>query len=157
MHPGSGGSANNLSAEQYARLLRKLPLKPNQHVVITAGPNEESTAESLAAQLGNQLHSIYYSRQGLVNFAQFLQNAALFISGSTGPLHIAGALDRPTAAFYPRKRSSTALRWQTLSRETRRLGFMPPEQAEAENMQSIDIDAAANLIAEKLLSANKHQ
>ncbi len=157
VHPGSGGSANNLSTEQYARLLRQLPLTPARHIVITAGPNEESTAQSLASQLGKVPHSIYYSRQGLVNFARFLQNAALFISGSTGPLHVAGALDRPTAAFYPRKRSSTALRWQTLSRATHRLGFMPPEQAEAEDMQSIDIDAAANLIAEKLLPANKRQ
>ncbi|MDZ7805383.1 glycosyltransferase family 9 protein [Thiohalophilus sp.] len=151
VHPGSGGSANNLSVEQYARLLRRLPLTPNRHIVITAGPGEESMAESLASQLGELPHSIYYSRQGLVNFARFLQNAALFISGSTGPLHIAGALDRPTAAFYPRKRSSTALRWQTLSSENRRLGFMPPEQAETEDMQRIDIEAAAKQISDKLL------
>ncbi|MDR9437531.1 MAG: glycosyltransferase family 9 protein [Thiohalophilus sp.] len=157
VHPGSGGSANNLSLEQYARLIHRLNLDDNYHLVITAGPGEYPVAESLSMLLEGIPHSIYDSQQGLVNFAQFLQNAALFISGSTGPLHIAGALDRPTAAFYPRKRSSTALRWQTLSREARRLGFMPPEQAEAEDMQSIDIEAAANLIAEKLLPANKRQ
>lgn len=157
VHPGSGGSANNLNLEQYARLMRQLNPGQNHHIVITAGPGEEAAAESLSSRLGDLPHSIYYSRQGLVNFARFLQNAALFVSGSTGPLHIAGALDRPTAAFYPRKRSSTSLRWQTLSSDNRRLGFMPPEQAEAEDMQSIDIEAAANLIAEKLLSANKRQ
>ena len=52
-----------------------------------------------------------------------------FIAGSTGPLHIAGALDIPTIAFYPRKKSGNAVRWQTLNTYTRRLSFMPPESA----------------------------
>ena len=81
----------------------------------------------------------------------FLQSAALFISGSTGPLHIAGALDIPTAAFYPRRRSATSLRWQTLNSEARRLGFMPPANADERDMQSIDIDTAAAEIKDKLL------
>ena len=75
----------------------------------------------------------------------------LFISGSTGPLHIAGALDVPTAAFYPRRRSATSLRWQTLNSEENRLGFMPPADADEQAMQRIDIDAAAKQITDKFL------
>lgn len=151
VHPGSGGSASNLSLEQFARLIHQLGLDNRYHVVLTAGPGEQAMAESLSALLGDVAHSVYDSRQGLVDFARFLQNAALFISGSTGPLHIAGALDVPTAAFYPRRRSATSLRWQTLNSEGKRLGFMPPGDADEQAMQRIDVDAAAKQISEKLL------
>jgi len=83
---------------------------------------------------------------------QHISLAALFISGSTGPLHIAGALNRPTAGFYPNRRSATPLRWQTLSSDDRRLAFSPPSIAEAEDMASIDIDAAVNAISQLLLT-----
>ncbi len=151
IHPGSGGSANNLSLEQYVQLIKQLKLSPGHYVVITAGPGELGKAEILSSMLKDIPHSIYYSERGLVSFAQFLQSAVLFISGSTGPLHIAGALDVPTAAFYPRRRSATALRWQTLNSKSRRLGFMPPKDAEEQDMQSIDLGEAAKQISDKFL------
>jgi ADP-heptose:LPS heptosyltransferase len=77
--------------------------------------------------------------------------ADLFISGSTGPLHLAAALDRPTAAFYPRRRSSTALRWQTVNDADKRLAFMPPKTAAESDMGSIDIGAVAADISKELL------
>jgi ADP-heptose:LPS heptosyltransferase len=67
-------------------------------------------------------------------------------------LHIAGALNRPTAAFYPRRRSATALRWQTINEESRRLAFSPPPQADENDMSEIDIERAARAINERLLS-----
>lgn len=151
VHPGSGGSASNLSLEQYAQLIKALKLAPDHHIVITAGPGEIEKAKALSALIRDIPHSIYHSQQGLVNFAQFLQSASLFISGSTGPLHIAGALDVPTAAFYPSRRSATSLRWQTLNSESRRLGFMPPPEAGERDMHMIDIHQAARQISEKLL------
>ncbi len=151
VHPGSGGSANNLSLEQYAKLITQLKPDPEHHVVITAGPDELDKAERLSTLIKGIPHSIYYSQQGLVDFARFLQSASLFISGSTGPLHIAGALDVPTAAFYPSRRSATSLRWQTLNSESRRLGFMPPPEAGERDMHMIDIHQAARQISKKLL------
>ena len=47
----------------------------------------------------------------------------VFISGSTGPLHIAGALNKKTVGFYPSKISSTSLRWQTINDFSKRLDF----------------------------------
>ena len=91
------------------------------------------------------------SRDGLRRFAQHIQFADVFISGSTGPLHIAGALDRPTAAFYTRRRSATSLRWQTLNSEGRRLAFSPPETAAPEDMSAVDIEGAADEISRSYL------
>ena len=150
IHPGSGGSAANLSLSQFARLARALYAAP-LHIVISCGPAEATQAQELSHLLEDCPHTLYVSDQGLRRFAEHIQFADLFISGSTGPLHIAGALNRPTAAFYTRRRSATSLRWQTLNSEDRRLAFSPPEDAEEEDMSSINVEEAARKISEKFL------
>lgn len=152
IHPGSGGSAVNLSLAQYAQLARTLQHETPLTLVISAGPGEVERAQSLARLLSDVPSILYHSDQGLVMFAKHIAFTDLFISGSTGPLHIAGALNRPTVGFYPRRRSATALRWQTLSGDDRRLAFSPPEESAEENMQGIDIEKCAQEIDEKLLS-----
>jgi ADP-heptose:LPS heptosyltransferase len=152
IHPGSGGSANNLSLQQYQQLANSLAHKVDVNLLISAGPGELPYAEQLSAQLGNLKHSVYHSTEGLRRFAKHIQFADVFVSGSTGPLHIAGALNTATAAFYPRRRSATSLRWQTLNSDEKRLAFSPPENAEEQDMSTIDINEAANEIYQKFLA-----
>lgn len=151
LHTGHGGSAHNLSLGQYAQLLRGLHAHGGHHVVLTAGPSEEAQVQLLASQLGGIPHTVYVSREGLVDFARHLQFCDLFISGSTGPLHVAAALNCRTAAFFPRRRSSTALRWQTVNAPERRLAFAPPEGSAENDMAAIDVAAAAVEINQKFL------
>lgn len=147
IHAGSGGSANNLSLDQYTQLARRLHSHNGQTIVLTAGPDETEGAAQVATQLGSEVaHTVYISRDGLPAFAKHIAFADLFISGSTGPLHIAGALNCRTAAFYTRRRSATALRWQTCNSDERRLAFSTASDAAAEDMSSIDIEAAAHTI-----------
>ena len=146
VHAGHGGSAANLSLEQYAGLMSRLHEAGAYQAVLTAGPGEEQAAIRLTEMLSLP-RTLYISKQGLVEFAKHLAFADLFISGSTGPLHLAAALDRPTAAFYPRRRSSTALRWQTVNHGDRRLAFTPPGEAGESDMSKVDINAAAAAIA----------
>ena len=151
IHPGSGGSANNLNLQQYAEIGTSLSSGSGHHIVVSAGPGEFDYAGQLGRLLGNTPHTVYRSEQGLVSFSQHIAVADLFISGSTGPLHIAGALNCNTAAFYPRRHSATALRWQTINQADRRLAFSPPEEAEAEDMSSIDASEVAKQINDKFL------
>lgn len=153
VHPGSGGSARNLTVEQFASLVEALEPAAGIAVVVTAGPDELAQAEALAARIERYRTVLYHSVEGLRRFAEHLNLAEVFISGSTGPLHVAGALDRPTAAFYTRRKSATALRWQTLNRPERRLAFEPPEDAAPEDMGSIDVEAAAKEISRRFLGA----
>ena len=152
VHAGHGGSAGNLTLEQYATLVRKLAAQGSVHFVLTAGPGEETQIQRLSSMLAGVPHSIYPSSTGLVSFAKHLQFCDLFISGSTGPLHLAGALNCRTAAFYPRRRSSTALRWQTVNAPERRLAFAPPESADESDMQAIDMDRASAEISGHFLA-----
>jgi ADP-heptose:LPS heptosyltransferase len=149
LHPGSGGSAVNLSLMQYAQLANSILCPRPCTIVISCAPAEEQQAR-LLAKLIKVPHVVYVSNEGLQRFVEHISLATLFIGGSTGPLHVAGALNRPTAGFYPNRRSATPLRWQTLSTADRRLAFSPPPNAQAEDMSSIDIAAAAKAISQQL-------
>jgi len=158
IHPGSGGSANNLDLNQFSDLALALSNNDQYYIVISAGPGEYDIAHEVAAKLNraklNQAqvqHCVYESRDGLTQFAKHIAFADLFVSGSTGPLHIAGALNRPTVGFYPNRQSATPLRWQTLSQDDHRLAFSPPGNANKEDMSSVNLENAITEI-KKLLT-----
>lgn len=146
VHSGSGGSANNLGLEAYARLLEHMDPERELGFLMTAGPGEEERARSLAARLEGWRCGVHVSSRGLAAFVEVLATADLFVGGSTGPLHLAGALDRPTVAFYPRRSTSSPLRWRTLNSEGRYLGFAPPEGAHERDMSAIDLQAVAEKV-----------
>ncbi len=151
MHSGSGGSANNLSISQYATLAKHIKSTHGHTFVLTAGPGELEQAKMLSKHLFPIPHVIFHSTAGLRSFAEHIQFASLFISGSTGPLHIAGALNVPTAAFYPLRRSATALRWQTLNRPENRLSFSPDEKDHAAPGLNVNLEESADIISERFL------
>ena len=151
IHPGSGGSADNLSLEQYARLAVSVAEQARCFFVITAGPREAEIAHRLSALITDLPHAVYHSRDGLVEFSRQIACADIFISGSTGPLHIAGALNRRTVAFYPARRSATSLRWQTLNTEANRIAIMPGAQRPESGMSQIDLTSVAAHIRTKFL------
>lgn len=152
IHAGTGGSAINLSLQQYADLAKCISLTNKIHFVLTAGPGELEVVNKLSRRIKGIEHSVYYSTEGLVNFSKFINICDLFISGSTGPLHIAGVLNTRTAAFYPARQSATPLRWQTLNSFDRRLAFSPKEYTGSNDMKQINLQLSAKLIIDKLLS-----
>lgn len=154
IHPGSGGSAVNLTLYQYAELAKLISNELNIHIIITAGPNEHGHASDLSNMLANIPHSVYHSTCGIVEFSRFISICNLFISGSTGTLHIAGALNVPTAAFYPARRSATSLRWQTLNSENNRIAFMPTTDKDNRGMMQFDLQPCTDEIIRLLKSGH---
>lgn len=158
LHSGSGGSANNLSIEQYAQLIlamHQLMLqeqRPLPQWVLTCGPGEEASVESLHQLIQGRVESVVYrSTEGLAAFAKSITVAQLMVAGSTGPLHIAGAQDVPTVGFFPAKRSATPLRWRPCNSESRTLSFSPGLQAaDLTNMAQIDTSHCAERIVQWL-------
>lgn len=149
VHAGSGGSANNLDVKQYAELITLLSANEDLFFIITAGPGEEKIAQQLSSLTEARRHAVYYSTQGLKEFSTLLSIASLFISGSTGVLHIAGALDVPTVAFYPHRKSATSLRWQTLNSEQNRMAFTMKNEVDR---TEIDLKQASQTINNKYFS-----
>lgn len=141
VHSGTGGSATNLSLEQYAELVKGIVAEFDCQVVLTAGSSAEAEkAEKLAQIIALQNVSVYGKNKGLADFSLSLACADLFIAGSTGPLHISGALNVPTIGFYPSRRSATPLRWQPINEPHKHIAFCPPEGKETEkNLTLISI------------------
>ena len=141
LHSGSGGSANNLSLTQYAQLIRGVLHHFDAYVILTAGPTESEKAHELAELVQDSRIVIYDKNKGLVDFALSLACADVFIAGSTGPLHLSGALNVPTIGFYPSRRSATPLRWQPINDAHKHLAFCPPnDKASQTDLTQIKIE-----------------
>ena len=141
LHSGSGGSANNLSLTQYAQLIQGMLHHFDVYVILTAGPTESEKAHELAELVQDSRVVIYDKNKGLVDFAHSLACADLFIAGSTGPLHLSGALNVPTIGFYPSRRSATPLRWQPINDAHKHLAFCPPnDKASQTDLTQIKIE-----------------
>lgn len=148
VHSGSGGSATNLSLAQYAELIQGLLTEFDCQVVLTAGPGESEKAHELAQRVRDSRVVIYDKNNGLVDFAHSLACADLFIAGSTGPLHLSGALNVPTVGFYPSRRSALPIRWRPINEADKHIAFCPPQGTETQmNLGLISIkDALREII-----------
>jgi len=149
IHPGCGGSANNLNIEQYAKIANKLSAeKPELFFAITAGREEEKYALDLLEKIKTNNKKLV-KNLNLMELVEYINSCDIFIGGSTGPLHIAGILNKKTVAFYPNLRSSTALRWQTLNQENKRLSFSPIKSEQ--DMSLVDINLVVKETIKKFL------
>ena len=148
IHSGSGGSATNLNLQQYADLSLALLQQFDCQIILSAGPGESEQAHQLATLISHPKVVIYDKNQGLQDFTASLACADLFVSGSTGPLHVSAALNIPTIGFYPSKRSATPIRWRPINDVNSHLAFCPPKGKETEmNLSLISIpDSLSKII-----------
>lgn len=140
VHSSTGGSANNLSIEQYADLIQGILAEFDCYVILTAGKGESEKANALAEKVNHKNVVVYDKNEGLQDFSRSLACANLFIAGSTGPLHISGALNIPTIGFYPSRLSAIPRRWKPINDADKHLAFCPPfDKASQMNLTLISI------------------
>jgi len=113
LHPGSGGSARDWSAENFGELARELA-RVGFRVVVTGSADEAGLVETVLTRSGGAALSSA-GQISLKDLAAFIGAAQLFVSNSTGPLHIAAAVGTPVIAFYPPIRECSARRWGPLT------------------------------------------
>jgi heptosyltransferase III len=102
IHPGSMGSAPNWPVDYYRELAKLILKETNFKVVITG----------LETNLGdfNGCQNLC-GKTSLTDLAGVLGGASLFVSGGTGPLHLADALGTRSIAFFPRHSNIDERRW----------------------------------------------
>ncbi len=110
VHPGSGGSAREWPLESFARLAENLHRQKNVDIIITGSREEEEKVHELLSRLGGRAVSVA-GLLGLKELAALVQSASLFVSNSTGPLHLAVAMGTPVLGFYPQITAMSAKRW----------------------------------------------
>lgn len=110
LHAGSGGSARDWSIERFAQLGDTLQSELKLPIVLTGGANEKELVDSLAAAMTTKPYN-YTGRFSLQELAALFQRAEVFVSNSTGPLHIAAMVGTPVVAFYPPIIQCSPMRW----------------------------------------------
>jgi ADP-heptose:LPS heptosyltransferase len=148
IHPGSKGSAANWPPGRYWQLIEKL--SQNHKIVITGQGEKIDTTNDNVIDLVNETN--------LDELMSILSNATLFISGSTGPLHMAAALGVPSLGLYPDHPVLGAHRWGPRGKKT---SFIEPvkqsghkcrinNNGSCECMETITVDQVYNKALEML-------
>jgi heptosyltransferase III len=113
LHPGSGGSARDWSPRNFGELAKGLA-KENVKVVVTGIDAENALVNEVVTLSGGSAFPSV-GRLTLKELGALVASARLFVSNSTGPLHIAAAVGTPVIAFYPPIRECSPRRWGPLT------------------------------------------
>ncbi len=108
IHPGSGGSAPNWPGRLYIELGAMLSKQTS--VVITG---QDANPSVLPERINNLVNKTDFAQ-----LIRIISQARLFISGSTGPLHLAAALGIPVIGLYPNHPVLGPQRWAPRGKKT---------------------------------------
>ncbi len=98
-HPGFGGSSDgNLTLDDYINLARSIT-NSDYEIVFSFGPDDIDSKEYIQEHLDFEA-TIFDSKISLMEFTQYIANSVLFVSTSTGPMHLAGATNTKTLSFF---------------------------------------------------------
>lgn len=110
LHPGSGNSARDWPLEHFAALAAHLSRARNLQIVLTGSAHEKKLTEFIQTQISGKALDLA-GQLSLTELAGVLRGAALFVSNSTGPLHVARMMNTPVLAFYPPILACRPERW----------------------------------------------
>jgi ADP-heptose:LPS heptosyltransferase len=120
-HAGFGGSSDgNLSLDDYLKLAKKA--SKFTKVVFSFGPDDGESKKYIESRL-NFKATIKDDFKSLMDFTKFIASSKLFISTSTGPMHLSGMTNTPTLSFFGANLFASAKRWGTISDETLQHNF----------------------------------
>lgn len=113
IHPGSLKSAKEWGNKNFSELIN-LILDDNNlkiKIVLTGSVDENEMLDSLLQKITSKDKVIKITNINLNELAALIKCSKLFISNSTGPLHIAAAVGTFVIGFYPDKTETNAARW----------------------------------------------
>ncbi|MBS9776016.1 MAG: glycosyltransferase family 9 protein [Fusobacterium sp.] len=113
VNPFIGGSAKNLRDEEYVNILSRILEKYGNKLglIITCHINDEERAEKLKESISKENIFIFANGSSIMNTAGIIEKADVYFGASTGPTHIAGALNKKIVAIYPNKKTQHPTRW----------------------------------------------
>ncbi len=116
IHPGSGGSAPNLPPERFAQIIRFLSDKVNWDILLVGNGTEAALLQQIATQVREASVHVFAGNWNLEEYLAMIARSRLFISNSTGPLHMARAFDIPLLSFYCPAIPCSPRRWGPYNR-----------------------------------------
>ncbi len=110
LHPGSGGSARDWSAENFSRLGNELHRRLGVKALVTGGKGEEPLVQKVTDGMTPKPLAVV-GRLSLMELGALIRRARVFVSNSTGPMHIAATVGTPVVAFFPPIVQCSRVRW----------------------------------------------
>jgi heptosyltransferase III len=108
VHPGSAGSSVDLPQLKFRALVKKISRELTDNIILTGNDREKYLCENLKISPG------ILNLAGKLNLSEMIaliKKCSIFISNSTGPIHIAAALGKYAIGFYPKIPACSARRW----------------------------------------------
>lgn len=137
-HPGFGGSSDgNLTLDDYIKLAKSISDKEGIKIVFTFGPDDKSSKEYIKSKIDFDV-ILYESKLSLVDFCKLLCSFELFVSTSTGPMHLAGAVNINTLSFFGESLFASSKRWATINEKEKQNNFSVPENYDRELYEKIE-------------------
>lgn len=160
IHPGSGGSAIDLPILKMKLLTERLAHELNINLIITGSKNEINICNEISNSNKEVINLT--GELNLRELIALIDKADILVANSTGPIHIAGALNKFVIGFYPLIPSCSPTRWAPFTNRKRIFtpdldckGNCTREKCEAlDCMNSIDINDVFNEIEKILKSKN---
>ena len=150
IHPGSGGSAYDWSAENFGKLANIITQKTDYKIVLTGIEPEKKQCKIVQDNCKNAINIC--SKLSLSELIALISFAKLLVANSTGVLHIAAALDIPVAGLYPNTLHISQKRWGPYTENA--IIFNPPlsdDKGVSDNMSLILPEVVADGILGRLL------
>lgn len=112
-HVGSGGSSEgNLRLDDYLHLAHRV--SEVSRVTFTFGRDDKDAKNYIEKNI-NFIAHIRDDFPTILEFTHYIAQSKLFISTSTGPMHLAGLTNTPTISFFGSNLFASSKRWATIS------------------------------------------
>jgi heptosyltransferase III len=150
-HPMSKGSAVEWGAANYSRLIELLP-ESDYHIFVT-GTEAEGQLFRAKLLLDKANVTDISGKMNLADLMAFIANADALVACSTGPLHIAAAMDVCTIGLYSDIRPIHPGRWAPLGKKAHFLVYRNRGYGKDRLFPKANIDRISPyLVKEKLIS-----
>jgi ADP-heptose:LPS heptosyltransferase len=121
-HPGYGGSSDgNLTLEDYLKLAKVVRKLDNIQVIWVFGPDDLDAKDKVKRLIPDS--DIIHHPSTLLDYCFLIRDSELLISTSTGPMHLAGALNVKTVSFFGSNLFASSKRWATVSDDNKQLNI----------------------------------
>lgn len=149
IHPGSKGSARDLPIDKIMKIPEYIIKNHTDYKIVLTGIPQEKPITKLFKEIYKDKVIDLAGEISLRELLILIDKSGLFISNSTGPIHIAGALNKKIIGFYPNSAPMNATRWKPLSEN---LKVISP--VSGDDMSGIDNEVINNAISEFLNHSN---
>jgi ADP-heptose:LPS heptosyltransferase len=149
IHPGSGGSAYDWSAENFGKAAEIISRKHGLIPVISGIDSEMELCKKVQDECPAAINLC--GQLTLDEAIALISGASLFTSNSTGVLHIAASFDVPVLGLYPNTSHISARRWGP--RNGRSAVVSPPnteDKSKCDDMSLIEVSSVVAAAGELL-------